>query len=623
MKRRSQSTTVSLVMASILLLVTHWLSILLAQTYEQGQNLFQIVAGIETSLNNPTHITWKSQTPRFLLGGTIVYGFAVLFYVSSRKNKRPGEEHGSAKWGNAEKLNRKYRGRKRRIRRLVLHLLTYMFGNRPWFYRVQAKMQREPDVLITQNIRMGMNIRRHRRNLNTLVVGGAGSGKSLFFARPNLMQANCSYIITDPKGELVRSTGGMLRALGYEVKVLDLINLKDSFGYNPLAYLRSDKDVLKLVMNLVRNTTPKGSTSNEPFWEKSEILLMEALMFYLYHEAPPYEQNWPMLIEMLDYAEVKEDDEDAECPLDVLFKQLERRERNHIAVRFYRRFKQAAGKTAKSILISVGVRLAGIMLPEIARVMLNDELDIGSLGEIKTAIFCLIPDNDSSMNFIIGMFYTQVFQELYHKADFQYKGRLPVHVRCIMDEFANVALPDEFGKILATCRSREISINIIIQAMAQLKALFKDDWESLVGNCDSLLYLGGNEPGTFEYISKLLDKETLDTNTYGRTRGKQGSSSTNDQQTGRELMTPGEVRLLDNNDALLFIRGERPIMDRKYNVWQHPRIKEIEEGGATPYDYAKDRGVITEHRFKTYKGLDAAQDFDFVSSEELDYEEAS
>ncbi len=624
MKRSSQSTTASLVMAVIVLLAALWFSALLAQTYEKGQNLFQIIAGMQTAMANPFHITWTDQTPRSLLGGLVAGLFAVLLYVSSRKNKRPGEEYGSAKWGDTQRLNRKYQGSKRILRRLLLLPLSFILGKQPIYSRLQTRWQREPEIIITKNVRMGMDTRRHRRNLNTLVIGGAGSGKSMFFARPNLMQANCSYIITDPKGELLRSTGGMLRAQGYDVKVLDLINLKNSFGYNPFVYIRSGTDVLKLVTNLVRNTTPKGTSSADPFWEKAEIALLQALMLYLWHEAPPYEQNWPMVMEMLDYAQVKEEDEDAESPLDILFKQLERRDRNHIAVRFYRRFKQAAGKTAKSILISVGVRLGGFLQPQIARMMRNDELDIGSLGEKKTALFCLIPDNDSSMNFIVGMLYTQAFQELYYKADFEYGGRLPVHVRCIMDEFANVALPDEFGKILATCRSREISINIIIQAMAQLKALFKDDWESLVGNCDTLLYLGGNEPGTFEYISKLLDKETLDTNTYGHTRGRQGSFSTNDQRSGRELMTPGEVRMLDNKNALLFIRGDRPVMDLKYDVWRHPRIKMIQEGGAAPYRYEEYRGnQEPNYRFKTYKGLDATQDFDFITSEDLEYEEAS
>ena len=624
MRRKPQSITATMITAVILLLANMWFFAKLAQTYEKGQNLFQIIDGLETVLANPFHLTWTAQTLHFLSIGNFCYLLATLLYVSSRKNKRPGEEHGSAKWGNAQRLYRKYRGRKRFIRRLLLLPLGLILGQQPIYSRIQAKWQREPDVIISQKVRMGMDTRRHRRNLNTLVIGGAGSGKSMFFARPNLMQANCSYIITDPKGELLRSTGGMLRAQGYDVMVLDLINLKNSFGYNPFAYIRSDTDVLKLVTNLVRNTTPKGTSSADPFWEKAEIALLQALMLYLYHEAPPYEQNFPMVMEMLDYAQVKEKDEDAESPLDMLFRQLSRTNKDHIAVRFYRRFKQAAGKTAKSILISVGVRLGAFLQPEIAQIMRNDELDIGSLGEKKTALFCLIPDNDSSMNFIVGMLYTQAFQELYHKADFEHGGRLPLHVRCVMDEFPNVALPDEFGKILATCRSREISICIIIQAMAQLKALFKDDWESLVGNCDTLLYLGGNEPGTFEYISKLLDKETLDTNTYGRTKGKQGSFSTNDQQSGRELMTPGEVRMLDNQYALLFIRGERPVMDRKFDVWHHPRIKEIQEGGAEPYRYEQFRGNGgAEYRFKTYKGLDATQDFDFIDSEELEYEEAS
>ena len=452
------------------------------------------------------------------------------------------------------------------------------------------------NLLLTQNFRMSLDCYKHKRNLNVLVVGGSGAGKSRTYAIPNIMQCclsqgesvrGCSMVITDPKAELLRKTGGLLERMGYEVRVFDLINPDTSFCYNPFCYVHDDKDVLKLINNLIRNTTPKGSQASDPFWEKSETALLQALMLYLLHEAPPEEQNFPMIMEMLGSAQVKEEDEEYQSPLDILFERLEMRKPDSIAVKQYQIYKQAAGKTAKSILISVGVRLAAFNLKEIANLTCTDELDLASIGEKKVALFCCIPDADTSLNYLVGMIYSNLFQTLYYVADRKYGGRLPVPVHCIMDEWPNVALPDDFDKILATMRSRAISCSIIIQNMAQMKALFKDSWESLVGNCDELLYLGGNEKEGHKYISELLGKETLDTNTYGQTKGRNGSYSTNYQQTGRELFTPDEIRLLDNRKAILFVRGERPMLDDKYNLKKHPNVKWTEDGGAPPYDYAK------------------------------------
>ena len=467
-------------------------------------------------------------------------------------------EHGSAKWGNVSEICRRY-----------------------------CEKQYTNNLLLTQHFRMGLDGYKHKRNLNVLVVGGSGAGKSRTYAIPNIMQCNCSMVITDPKAELLRKTGGVLERNGYEVRVFDLINPETSWCYNPFAYVRDDKDVLKLINNLIRNTTPKGAQSSDPFWEKSETALLQALMLYLLHEAPPEEQNFPMIMEMLGSAQVKEDDEDYQSPLDILFERLEMRNPESIAVKQYAIYKQAAGKTAKSILISVGVRLAAFNLKQIANLTCTDELDLYSIGEKKVALFCCIPDADTSMNYLVGMIYSNLFQTLYYVADRKYGGRLPIPVHCIMDEWPNVALPDDFDKILATMRSRGISCSIIIQNIAQMKALFKDSYESLIGNCDEFLYLGGNEKEGHKYVSELLGKETLDTNTYGQTKGRSGSYSVNYQQTGRELLTPDEIRLLDNRKAILFIRGERPIMDDKYDLKKHVNFRYTEDGGASPYDYAK------------------------------------
>jgi len=538
----------------VLWLPVLWLAALLAQIFKPGMNLLDLVASLNHALTSPIQLSWTDPTPHFMLLFSIIYVFGIGMYYATRQNRRPKEEHGSAQWG-----------------------IVHQICNR---YRDKVLSQ---NILLTEHFQMGLNSRKHKRNLNVLVVGGSGSGKTRYYAKPNLMQCNCSYLITDPKGELLRDTGHLLKQQGYEVKIFDLINMANSFCYNPFRYIRDDKDVLKLVTNLIRNTTPKTAGNTDPFWEKSETALLQALMLYLFHEAPVEEQNFTMVMEMLNSAEVREDDENFLSPLDLLFERLQMKDPDHIAVKQYGIYKQAAGKTAKSILISVGVRLAAFNLKQIAAISQYDEMDLESLGLKKVALFCVIPDNDSSFNYLVGMLYTQAFQSLYYLADHQYGGRLPVHVHAVMDEFANVALPDDFEKILSTMRSREISVSIIIQNLAQIKALFKDSWESIVGNCDEFLYLGGNEQSTHEYVSKLLGKATIDTNTYGKSMGRSGSYSTNYQQSGRELLTPDEVRLLDNDLVLLFIRGERPVIDNKINLVKHPNLAWTTDGGYKPY----------------------------------------
>ena len=535
-----------------------WAAAITACAITPDKNFIQILETLSEKLEQPFFITYTPYTFKCILIFTAAYFLGIGIYESQKRNYRRGVEHGSAKWGNVSEICRRY-----------------------------CEKQYTNNLLLTQHFRMGLDGYKHKRNLNVLVVGGSGAGKSRTYAIPNIMQCNCSMVITDPKAELLRKTGGVLERNGYEVRVFDLINPETSWCYNPFAYVRDDKDVLKLINNLIRNTTPKGAQSSDPFWEKSETALLQALMLYLLHEAPPEEQNFPMIMEMLGSAQVKEDDEDYQSPLDILFERLEMRDPESIAVKQYAIYKQAAGKTAKSILISVGVRLAAFNLKQIANLTCTDELDLYSIGEKKVALFCCIPDADTSMNYLVGMIYSNLFQTLYYVADRKYGGRLPIPVHCIMDEWPNVALPDDFDKILATMRSRGISCSIIIQNIAQMKALFKDSYESLIGNCDEFLYLGGNEKEGHKYVSELLGKETLDTNTYGQTKGRSGSYSVNYQQTGRELLTPDEIRLLDNRKSILFIRGERPIMDDKYDLKKHVNFRYTEDGGASPYDYAK------------------------------------
>ena len=534
-----------------------WFGLLSAPCLKDG--LIGLIRDLGIIMQNPFKIQLCEGSLKTVLIFVGIYGLGIGIYLSSSRNYRRREEHGSAQWGSPAQVNKKYADR----------------------IPTQNK-------ILTQNVSVGLDGRKHRRNLNTLVCGGSGAGKTRFFAKPNLCQANSSYVVLDPKGELLRDTGNLLSAKGYDIKVLDLINMERSHCYNPFVYLRSDNDIQRLVTNLFKNTTPKGSQSQDPFWDQAATMLLLALIFYLHYEAPPEEQNFPMVMEMIRAGEVREDDETYKSALDILFERLEMRNPEHIALKYYRSYHSGSGKTLKSIQITLISRLEKFNLESLASITQNDELELWSIGEKKTAVFAIIPDNDSSFSFLVGMLYTQLFQQLYYQADVIHGGRLPVHVHFLMDEFANVALPDEFDKLLSTMRSREISVSIIIQNLAQLKALFEKQWESIVGNCDEFLYLGGNEQSTHEYVSKLLGKETIDTNTYGQSKGRNGSYSTNWQLAGRELMTPDEVRMLDNRYALLFIRGERPVEDLKFDILKHPNIALTTDGGAEPYRHGED-----------------------------------
>ena len=517
--------------------------------------IFTLMDAFSAATKNPFSLHWTPYTMKFIGIFLLLYGGAILFYYTGQKNTRLGEEHGSASWGSVRELDKKYRDK-----------------------------DAGKNVILTQHLQMSMNGKLHRRNLLQIIVGGSGSGKTRFLAKPNLMLANASFIVTDPKGEMLRAVGNLFLEEGYVLRVFDLIDPSKSDCYNPFCYIRKDADVFKLIDNFIKNTTPKGAKANDPFWEKSETALDAALMLYLLHEAPVEDQNMETILYMIENGGAKEEDDDYQSPLDLLFEALEEEQPNHIAVRQYHIFKQAAGKTAKSILVSAAVRLASFTLPEIQRITAGDDMELGKLGERKQAIFCIIPDsNDASLNFLVGMLYTQAFQELYYQADKVHQGALPVPVRLMFDEFANVALPDGYARLQATMRSRNIMSTIILQNISQLKALFKDDWEGIIGNADSFVYLGGNEQSTHKYISELLGKETIDTRTSSQSKGRNGSFSQNFQQTGRELMTPDEVRRLDNKNAIVLIRGEKPVIDEKYDILKHPNIHRTEDGGAPPY----------------------------------------
>lgn len=583
MKNPNEDKKTGAIFAVIGIIPVVWAALAVAPFLSEG--LAGIIKGFTSGMNDPTKITWCADSLKAIFIFLIVYAVSIGIYLSTRRNYRKGEEHGSAKWGTAAGITKKY-----------------------------ADKEMGANIILTQNARIGLDGRKHRRNLNIMVVGGSGAGKTRFYAKPNVMQCNCSFVVTDPKGEILRDTGHLLEAQGYEIRVLDLINMERSHGYNPFAYLHDDKDVLKLVNNIVRNTTPKGSQSNDPFWERSETALMEAMILYLLSEAPPEEQNFGMMMELIEAAEVRESDECYASILDELFERLAMREPEHLAVKQYHIFKMAAGRTAKSILISLGVRLEKFNLPQIASLVQYDELDLGSIGKKKVALFAIIPDNDSSLNFIIGTMYTLLFQELYYIADHEHEGRLPVHVHCVMDEFANISLPDEFDKLLATMRSREISVSIIIQNISQLKALYEKQWESVIGNCDEFLYLGGNEDSTHELVSKKLGKATIDTNTYGQSKGRNGNYSTNWQIAGRELYMPDEIRLLDNRYALLFIRGERAVQDDKYDIMKHPNVALTTDGGSKPYLHGQAENAVTVEDILLVGDL---EDYEVLSEEEM------
>ena len=597
---RNDNQKAGIILAACGILPVVWIALLTAPFV--GGGLVEVIRNFPIAMQNPFSITVCEDSVKTVLIFLLAYAMGIGIYFSTRRNYRRREEHGSAKWGDAKTLNKRY-----------------------------ADKNFSANKLLTQTVRIGLDGKKHRRNLNILVCGGSGAGKTRFYCKPNAMQcdAETSMVILDPKGEIVRDVGGLLEKKGYEVRVLDLINMHRSHCYNPFVYLRDDNDVQRLVTNLFKATTPKGSQSQDPFWDTAASMLLLSLIFYLKYEAPPDEQNFPMVMELLRAGEVREDDDSYVSPLDELFDRLEMVNPEHIALKYYRDYHSGSAKTLKSIQITLAARLEKFNLESLAGLTATDELDLPSLGEKKVALFALIPDNDTSFNFLVSILYTQLFQQLFYLADHKYGGSLPVHCHFIMDEFANVSLPDDFDKILSVMRSRGVSVSIILQNMAQLKALFEKQWESIVGNCDSFLYLGGNEQSTHKYVSELLGKETIDTNTYGKSEGRSGSYSTNYQISGRELLDASEVRMLDNRYALLFIRGERPVMDLKYDILKHPNVKLTThpnvklttDGGQPPYLHGEPTKAVATIVFDSEIPEDAVKLEEVSTSYELLSEE--
>ena len=591
MKQDDKQSAVILSVIGILPVV--WLALLIAPSVKGG--LPEILPKLMTVFNNPFQIELCEDSLKTVLVLLLCYGFGIGIYFSTRRNYRRREEHGSAKWGDARAVNKKY-----------------------------CQTPKSENKLMTQNVSIGLNAKKHRRNLNTLVCGGSGAGKTRFYCKPNLMQCNSSFVILDPKGEIVRDVGKLLEAKGYEIKVLDLISMEKSHCYNPFVYLQNDNDIQRLVTNLFKSTTPKGSQSNDPFWDTAASMLLLALVFYLHYEAPEDEQNFAMIMEMLRAGAIEDEEEPRPSPLDNLFSELEYENPDHIALKYYHSYHSGSAKTLKSIQITLAARLEKFNLESLASLTSTDELELETLGEKKTALFALIPDNDTSFNFLVSILYTQLFQQLFYSADHIHGGSLPIPVHFLMDEFANVSLPDDFDKILSVMRSRSVSVSIILQNLAQLKALFEKQWESIVGNCDEFLYLGGNEQSTHKYVSELLGKSTIDTNTYGKSEGRSGSYSTNYQISGRELLTPDEVRMLDNRYAILFIRGERPVLDFKYDILKHPNVALTADGKAGVYEHGEvksDVATIELLSFDKYKAPEtevAETNYELLSAEHFE-----
>lgn len=545
-------------------LFTMYVSYVLNGVWNSNDNIVEILNNFNVAIKNPLGHYYNADTLRAIIYGSMIYGMAVLMYVTSRRNLMHGKEYGTASFADIRMVN-----------------------------KAIADKDESKNRILSNNVRMSIDTSVTGLNNNMLVIGGSGAGKTFFIVKPNIMQMmlNNSFIATDPKGEIARTTANMLKKNGYNVKVLNLIDMAKSDGYNPFRYIREENDVVKLVTNIISNTTPKETAPTDPFWEKSESMFLQALFYYVWLEMPPNRKNFQSVLDLLSEAEVDAKGNDSK--LTKKMKQLAKTSKlkqNHPAYKQYMKVIRGAGDTVRSIIISANSRLALLENPQILRILSKDDLHLEELGigvngdkHTRTALFCIIPDSDKSYNFIVGMLYTQLFQELYFQADFKNDGKLPIQVTLMMDEFANVALPDDFCSLLSTMRSRRISSIIIIQNLAQIKALFKDTWETITGNCDTLVYLGGNEKSTHQYISEMLGKSTIDKRSTGETRGVHGSASRNYDVLGRELMTPDEVRNMSNKKCLIFIKGFNPIFDDKYIPFRHKNFSQTEDGGGKAY----------------------------------------
>ncbi len=537
---------------------------LIGGAWEKGMELNDFINRLNEVCSAPLANYMNENTVKAVAIAIGIYGMAILMYYTSQRNLMPGKEFGTARFENPQRAN-----------------------------KILADKDENFNRVLSQNVKMSLDFRRLKLNGNILICGGSGAGKTFYEVKPNLMQMphNCSFICTDPKGEILRSCGQMLKDNGYNVKVINLLEMDKSDCYNPFSYIREETDVVKLITNLISNTTPKGSTPSDPFWEKAEGLFLQSIFYYVWLVEPASRRNFETVLKLIGEAEVAE--QGKMSMLDKRMKKLEELSplgANHPAVKQYNKCMRGAGDTVRSIIISANSRLAYLENQQVLRLLSKDELNLADIGigvngdgETKTALFCVIPDSDKSYNFIIGLLYTQIFQELYYQADFNCGGALPIHVTFMLDEFANVALPDDYCSLLSTMRSRSISSIIIIQNFAQLKALFKDTWETIPGNCDTFIYLGGNEQSTHKYVSELLGKGTIDKKSSGETRGRQGSSSRNYDVLGRELFTPDEVRKLDNKKCIVFIRGFDPIIDGKFVPFGHPMFQQTADGKGKAY----------------------------------------
>lgn len=545
-------------------LFTIYVSYVLNGVWNTNGDIVLTLNKFNAAIKNPFGHYYNANTLRAVIYGSLIYGMAVLMYVTSRRNLMHGKEYGTARFADIRMVN-----------------------------KALADKDESKNRILSNNVRMSIDTSVTGLNNNMLVIGGSGAGKTFFIVKPNIMQMmlNNSFIATDPKGEIARATANMLKKNGYNVKVLNLIDMAKSDGYNPFRYIREENDVVKLVTNIISNTTPKETAPTDPFWEKSESMFLQALFYYVWLEMPPNRKNFQSVLDLLSEAEVDAKGNDSK--LTKKMKQLAKTSKlkqNHPAYKQYMKVIRGAGDTVRSIIISANSRLALLENPQILRILSKDDLHLEELGigvngdkHTRTALFCIIPDSDKSYNFIVGMLYTQLFQELYFQADFRNGGKLPIQVTLMMDEFSNVALPDDFCSLLSTMRSRRISAIIIIQNLAQIKALFKDTWETITGNCDTLVYLGGNEKSTHQYISEMLGKSTIDKRSTGETRGVHGSASRNYDVLGRELMTPDEVRNMSNKKCLIFIKGFNPIFDDKYIPFRHKNFSQTEDGGGKAY----------------------------------------
>lgn len=562
-------------------IIIEYIAYLLAGAWEKDITIFIFVENLTAVMQKPFGWYFNIYTPIFLLIGA---GVVFMIYLNDKSKQRfmPGKEYGTAQWGNVEKITKRFADR------------DDSHNNR----------------IYSNGLRISLNSKKTRINNNTFIIGGSGAGKSLFEVRPNLFQANASYVVTDPKGELLADTAYYMKEQGYIVKVLNLINMKESDCYNPFEYLKEQSDVPRLITNLIANTTPKGANSSDPFWEKAESMLLQALFFYVWLECPSTERNMNKVLDLLAMAEFDEEGNDTE--LDILMDALPD---GHPAKINYNRVMRGAGDTVRSIIISANARLAPFDNPDLRRIFSRDDFDIGTLGtgkdldgKTKTIIYCVIPDEDTTYNFVPGMLYTQMFRELYYLADQVYHGELPVAVTFVLDEFANIALPHNFLSLLSTIRSRNLSAIVIIQNMAQIKAMYKDDWESIPGNCDVMVYLGGNEKSTFEYISDVLGDGTIYKKSSSVSRGTHGSSSQSTDTVGRKLMTPEEVKHLDNSKCLVFVRGQYPVLDLKYQTFH-----------AEEYVHAKELGIYRHAPLPVF----SEDEIKTLSPEELAEYEAS